>query len=71
MKIGTVHNLEVNGRKVDYRVVSSKTARRLRVKVGLDGIEVVRPRARSDAEAEDFLRRHEGWVGEQVEKFTE
>lgn len=68
MKSGTVHNLEVNGRKVDYRVVPSKAARRLRVRVGLDGIEVVRPRGRSEAEAEAFVRQHEGWVGKQVER---
>jgi predicted metal-dependent hydrolase len=68
MRSGTVHRLEIKGRKVDYRVVASMAARRLRVRVGLDGIEVVRPRVRSDEEAEAFLKRHEDWISDQIER---
>lgn len=46
----------------------SRAARRIRVRVGLNGIEVVRPSARSEAEAGAFLREHEQWIGEQVER---
>jgi predicted metal-dependent hydrolase len=66
MKSATVHSLEMNGQQVDYRVVTSRTARRLRVRVGLDGIEVVLPRVRTEEEAAAFLRRHEEWVGDQM-----
>jgi predicted metal-dependent hydrolase len=66
MKSATFHSLEMNGQQVDYRLVTSRTARRLRVRVGLDGIEVVRPRLRSQKEAEAFLRRHEEWLGDQM-----
>lgn len=66
MKSATVHSLEINGQQVDYRLVSSQTARRHRVRVGLDGIEVVRPRMRTNEETEAFLRRHEEWLGEQM-----
>jgi len=68
MKGGTVYSLELNGRGVDYRVVSSRTARRLRLRVGLDGVEVVRPRARAEEEAQAFLQRHQDWVRDQVER---
>lgn len=68
MKSGTVHSLEVKSGKLDYRVVTSRAARRLRVRVGLDGIEVVKPRARTAEQAEAFVREHEEWIDNQLKR---
>ena len=68
MKSSSVHSMKLNSQQVEYRVVTSRTARRLRVRVGLDGIEVVRPQLRTAEETEAFLRQHEEWLGAQMER---
>ena len=35
--------LELDGRKVAYRVVASKKAEKMRIRIGLDGVDVIRP----------------------------
>jgi predicted metal-dependent hydrolase len=51
---------------VDYRVVRSKTARKLRVRVGPNGVEVVQPISRNGKEVLDFLVANARWVIEQL-----
>jgi predicted metal-dependent hydrolase len=68
MKSATVHSLEINGQKIEYHLVTSRTALRLRIRVGLDGIEVLRPLARTEEEAATFLRRHEEWIYDQMKR---
>lgn len=53
---------------MDYRVIASNTARKLRVRVGLNGVEVVRPAAKSDGEVEAFLLANEKWIVGQIER---
>jgi predicted metal-dependent hydrolase len=53
---------------VNYRIVRSKSARKLRVRVGLDGIEVVQPSARKVGEVEAFLLSNGNWVLNQLER---
>ena len=43
MQASTQHRIRLGGRCVDYRLVRSKAARKLRVRVGPDGVEVVQP----------------------------
>ena len=62
MKIVTQHRIVLRGKQVDYVVVVSKSARRTRVRVGPDGVEVVQPVRASDEEVSAFLRRNESWV---------
>lgn len=68
MKAPKPQSIELRGQKVEYRVVASKTAGKLRVRVGLDGVEVVQPAARNGDEVGAFLRANEKWVLGQIER---
>lgn len=61
----TIH---LAGRRVEYRVVLSKTARKLRVRVGPGGVEVVQPAGREDGEIEAFVRANGEWVVRQLDR---
>jgi predicted metal-dependent hydrolase len=60
--------IELGGRRVEYRLVISKSARRLRARVGVAGVEVIRPQARKDDEVEGFLRANEKWLISQLKR---
>jgi len=51
---------------VDYRLVRSKAARKLRVRVGPDGVEVVHPVDRSGEEVSKFLVANGSWILNQL-----
>ena len=51
---------------MDFRVVRSRTAKKLRLRVGLDGVEVVQPHSRSGPEVFAFLEQHRTWVFDQM-----
>lgn len=60
--------INLNGWKMDYHLVQSKTARKVRVRVGLDGIEVVQPGGKSLSDIEVFLKSSSGWIMNQLER---
>jgi predicted metal-dependent hydrolase len=62
MKTATQHHVRLGGRRVDYRVVRSTAARKLRIRVGPSGVEVVQPAVRNGEDVSAFLNRHEGWI---------
>lgn len=68
MRIGNLRQIELNGRRIDYRLVASRSARRLRIRVKLDGIEVVRPVSRTDQDISAFLEQNEDWILDQIER---
>ena len=68
MKSSTQHRIRLGGRVVDYRVVCSKVARKLRVRVGPDGVEVVQPILRNGQEVPEFLVANARWVVEQLNR---
>ncbi len=68
MKAATQHRIWLSGRVIDYRVVQSKTARKLRVRVGPAGVDVVQPIARNEEEVPAFLTANERWLFEQVDR---
>jgi predicted metal-dependent hydrolase len=68
MNAATLGSITLDGRKVDYRLVRSKTARKRRVRVGLAGVEVVQPEARDVGEIEAFLVAHGEWIIGQLER---
>ena len=68
MKAATQHQIRLGGRHVDYRVVRSKTARKLRVRVGPNGVEVVQPVARNAEDVSAFLDRNEVWILDQLQR---
>lgn len=64
----TLESFEIDGRSVEYRVVHSKAARKLRVRVGPAGVELVRPPERADVEVEAFVRANGAWIVGQQER---
>lgn len=71
MKAAALHTINLGRQKVEYRLVRSKTARKLRVRVGLAGVEVVQPEARDAGEIEEFLVAHEKWIISQLERIEQ
>lgn len=68
MKAATQHQIQLGGRRVDYQVVRSRAARKLRVRVGPNGIEVVQPAARNGEDVSAFLDTNEAWILDQLRR---
>lgn len=68
MQSSTQHRIWLGGRVVDYRLVRSKAARKLRVRVGPNGVEVVQPSTRNGEEVTEFLFTNGDWVLDQLER---
>jgi predicted metal-dependent hydrolase len=68
MRAGNHHQIELRGRRVDYRLVASQSARRLRLRVGLNGVEVVQPVNRTDDDVSAFLDQNEEWILDQLKR---
>lgn len=62
----TLRFIRLKGHDVECRVVPSRTARKLRIKVAVDLVQVVLPEDRTPEEAIRFLRENEAWVVEQL-----
>lgn len=62
------HQICLADRVVDYRVVRSKAARKLRVRIGATGVEVVQPMARNGEEVQEFLAKNGRWIVEQLKR---
>jgi predicted metal-dependent hydrolase len=62
MKSTTTKTIDLAGREIEYQLRISSRARRLRVQVGMDGVEVVQPMGIEDRERDDFLRSKERWI---------
>lgn len=58
----------LNGQEVEWRLVRSPTAKKLRIKVGLDGVKVVLPEGRDSREAVAFVADNHVWLAEQLER---
>lgn len=68
MKTSTRESIMIGSRRVDYRRVRSKTARALRVRVGVNGVEVLQPDTREPKEVTAFLRAHSDWLFGQLDR---
>ena len=68
MKRAKPETIRLGRRQVDYRMVVSRTARVLRIRVGPNGMEVVKPAARQTGEVETFLRSNETWILNQLQR---
>lgn len=68
MKSGSHETMVLEGRKIEYSLVSSRTARKLRVRVRLLGVDVVLPRSRTKEEACAFLRTNSRWLLEHIDR---
>jgi predicted metal-dependent hydrolase len=68
MKAAVLNSIDLGGRKVDYRLVRSKAGRKLRVRVGPAGVEVVQPETREIGDIEAFLLENSQWIIGQLER---
>ncbi len=68
MKAATQHQIQLGGRRVDYRVVRSRAARKLRLRIGPNGVEVVQPAERNGEDVSAFLDRNEAWILDQLQR---
>ena len=68
MKTATQPQIRLGSRRVDYRVVRSSTARKLRLRVGPNGVEVVQPSTRNGEDVSAFLDRNEAWILGQLQR---
>lgn len=68
MKAATQHQIQLGNRLVEYRVVRSRAARKLRIRVGPNGVEVVQPIERKSADISAFLDRNEDWILDQLRR---
>ena len=60
--------LNSNGQIIHYHIVRSPKARKLRLRVGLSGVEIISPKARPNGEIEAFLKTHENWISSQLSR---
>jgi predicted metal-dependent hydrolase len=68
MHRGKHHQIELRGRRVNCRLVLSRSARKLRVRVGINGVEVVQPTNRTDEDLSAFLDRNQDWILDQLQR---
>src|SRR5437016_6231790 len=68
MKGVTQHQIQLRSRRVDYRVVHSPTARKLRLRVGPNGVEIVQPDGRENEEISTFMHQNAGWIIAQLRR---
>lgn len=67
-RAGTAQHMLLDGRDVEWRLVRSAKARKLRIKVGPEGVVVVVPEGRESRDAEAFVAEHHAWVAEQLDR---
>ncbi len=60
--------IELGGRRVDYRLIASRSARKLRVRVGTNGIEVLQPANRTADDVVSFLECNGIWILDQLHR---
>jgi predicted metal-dependent hydrolase len=68
MKQVSSRTIDLGPRRVDYRLVNSRTARKVRVRVGPNGVEVVKPAQRQQHEVTSFMRTNERWILDQLSR---
>lgn len=60
--------MAIEGKPFEYRIVQSKSARKLRVRVGPNGIEVVQPLDRTPTQVDEFLKVNQAWISNQLKR---
>lgn len=61
-----LRRLLLDGQVVEWKLVHSPTAKKLRIKVGPDGVVVVLPEGRDDREATAFVDNQRAWLSGQL-----
>jgi predicted metal-dependent hydrolase len=66
LRATTQECIRLGNRELEYRLVRSASAKKLRVKIALDGMQVILPPTRKAEEARAFLLENEAWVMDQL-----
>lgn len=61
-------HIDLGGRRITFRLVSSERARKIRVRIGIDGMDVIHPVGRDDDEVFAFLEANQTWIIAQVDR---
>jgi predicted metal-dependent hydrolase len=65
---GAINHISLQGRQIEFRLVPSRTAKKLRVRVGISGVEVIHPQARSIEDVASFLLTNASWIIDQLQR---
>jgi predicted metal-dependent hydrolase len=68
MQSSTPYRIRLGGRTVECRVVRSKGGRKLRVRVGPNGVEVIQPSTRNGEDLSEFLAKNGDWIVHQLDR---
>jgi hypothetical protein len=60
----------IEGREVEYHLRSARSARKLRIRVGVGGVDVIRPTTTDVHAAEVFLVANGRWVVQQLDRVS-
>lgn len=71
MKAAATQHVTIDGHPIEYRIALSKTAKKLRVRVGPGGVEVVKPQARDIECINDFLLSNGPWILDQLKRIEQ
>jgi predicted metal-dependent hydrolase len=64
----TSQTIVLAGQRIKYRLSNSRSAKKLRVRIGPHGMEVIRPNSRPIGEVKPFLRENEEWIADQYRR---
>src|SRR4051794_33499372 len=67
-KTGSVSHLSLGEKQMEFRLFPSNTAKKLRVRVGINGVEVVHPQDRGMQDVSDFLLTNAAWIIDQLQR---
>lgn len=71
MRTAETRRLTLDGEEVEWRLVRSPRAKKLRIKAGPDGVVVVLPEGRDAQEATAFVSNQRAWLSEQLVRISE
>jgi predicted metal-dependent hydrolase len=66
MRTTTQHQIRLGNRRVEYRVIHSRSAQKLRLRVGPNGVDVIKPKARNADDILVFLDQNAVWLMRQI-----
>jgi predicted metal-dependent hydrolase len=68
MQVAQEQSIVLKGQHIEYRIVRSRTGRKLRVRVGPHGVEVFQPAGRPQSDVGTFLTDRAPWVLDQIRR---
>ena len=68
MTKSVTRTIRLGERDLEYRLIESRAAKHLRVRVTPDGVEVVKPAERPNAHVTRFLRERAEWIESQISR---